>query len=311
MANSNNSGLRHYSIVALKGVGMGAANVVPGVSGGTIALMTGIFEELIDSLNTLMSPSSWKMLFSGKARDFWKYIHGNFMTALMTGVLVSIFSLAKVTTFLLINHPVQIWAFFFGLIIASSAIMLADVKNWRIGDVIYAVIGIMLGFVICTLSPTTTTDAYWFIFICGAVAMCTMILPGISGSFILLVMGKYYFIMQALSDLDIPVLIVFGVGAVLGLLAFSKFLHWLLKRAERPTMLVLIGFVIGSLIKVWPWYDKAALIKADGLNPAMPIPMGAMHIPGAIIWCIVGVVFVIALEITGKKVSKGKESGNK
>jgi putative membrane protein len=308
MANTTDSGLKHYSIVALKGIGMGAANVVPGVSGGTIALMTGIFGELIDSLNTLMSTTSWKMLFKGQVREFWKYIHGNFMTALLIGVIISILSLAKLTTFLLVHNPVQIWAFFFGLIIASSVIMLADIKGWKFMDVVYTIIGIVLGYIVCTLSPTTTTDAYWFIFVCGAVAICTMILPGISGSFILLVMGKYYYIMQALSDLNIPVLLVFAVGAVIGLLAFSKFLHWLLKRAERPTMLVLIGFVIGSLIKVWPWYDKAALIKADGLDPTMPIPMSAMHIPGAIIWCTVGIVFVAALEMMGKKVSKDKTS---
>jgi|SRR5574344_93202 putative membrane protein len=308
MANTKNSELEHYSIVALKGIGMGAANVVPGVSGGTIALMTGIFGELIDSLNTLMSLTSWKMLFKGQVREFWRYIHGNFMTALLLGVLISILSLAKLTTYLLINNPVQIWAFFFGLIIASSVIMLADIKGWKFMDVVYTIIGIIIGYIVCTLSPTTTTDAYWFIFVCGAVAICTMILPGISGSFILLVMGKYFFIMQALSDLNIPVLLVFAVGAIIGLLAFSKFLHWLLKRAERPTMLVLIGFVIGSLIKVWPWYDKAALIKADGLDPTMPIPMSAMHIPGAIIWCTVGIVFVAALELMGKKLSKDKTS---
>jgi putative membrane protein len=288
-----------YFKLFLKGAGMGAANVVPGVSGGTIALMTGIYEELIDSLNTLMSVYAWKMLFGGRIREFWRYIHGNFIIILMIGVLASIVSLAKLTTFLLSGHPVQIWAFFFGLILASSVIMFAGVKNWRVRDVIYAVVGAVLGVVVCTLSPTSTPDDMWFIFICGAIAMCTMILPGISGSFILLVLGKYDYIMNAISDVNIPVLSIFVIGAIVGILAFSKFLHWLLKRYERPTMLVLVGFVAGSLIKVWPWYDKSALMMADG-------SLSNLHIPGAIIWCAAGIIFVSALEFLGKHESRPK-----
>lgn len=312
MANNFN----HYLILGLKGVGMGAANVVPGVSGGTIALMTGIYEELIGSLNTLMSGTSWKMLFSGNIKEFWRYIHGGFLTAIIIGTLVSIFSLAKLTTYFLVHDPVQIWAFFFGLIVASSVIMFADIKGWKIKDVIFAIVGVVLGVVICTLSPTHTTNDMWFIFICGAIAMCTMILPGISGSFILLILGKYDYIMSALDKLDIPVLLVFAVGAVVGILAFSKFLHWLLKHYERPTLLILIGFVVGSLIKVWPWYDKSALAAADGLTLAADGSLltaeGAvanLHIPGAIIWAIVGAAFVIILEYIGHR-SAAKAAGS-
>lgn len=154
---------------------MGAANVIPGVSGGTIALLTGIFTEIIDSLNAMMDPASWKLLFQGKFREFWRFIHGTFLVSLSIGVLISIFSLAKLMVYVMNWYPVQTWAFFFGLIIASSAYMIYDIKGWKVNDVLFFRAGIVLGVVICTLSPTTTPDSLWFIFLCGAIAVCTMI----------------------------------------------------------------------------------------------------------------------------------------
>jgi putative membrane protein len=284
-------------VIAAKGFAMGTANVIPGVSGGTIALLTGIFTELIEALNAIMSPASWKLLIRGKFKEFWKAIHGAFLCSLTIGVLVSIFSLAKLMTYLLRHHPVQAWAFFFGLIIVSGIYMLADIKGWKLRDVLFLVAGIALGVAICTLSPTQTTDAKWFIVVCGAIAICAMILPGISGSFILVVLGKYDYIMEAVSTLNLPVLIAFGIGCVLGILAFSKFLHWLLDRYKRPTLLTLIGFTLGSLVKVWPWNDPAALAEANALNSTP----GAMHIPGAILWAVAGVLLVVLLETLPRK----------
>ena len=162
--------LTKHFITGVKGFGMGAANVIPGVSGGTIALLTGIFTELIDALNALMDPSSWKLLLSGKFREFWKFIHGAFLVSLFAGVLISIFSLAKLMVYVMAFHPIQTWAFFFGLIIASSAYMIYDIKGWKVLDFMFFAVGIALGVVICTLSPTTTPDDLWFIFICGAIA---------------------------------------------------------------------------------------------------------------------------------------------
>ena len=211
--------------VALKGFAMGAANVIPGVSGGTIALLTGIFNELIEALNAILSVSSWKLLLKGKFKEFWEHIHGTFLLWLAVGVLVSVFSLAKLMEYVLAYHPIQTWAFFFGLIVVSGVYMLYDIKGWKVADGVWLVFGIFLGALICMLSPTKTTDASWFILICGAIAICTMILPGISGSFILVLLGKYEYIMSAISELNWPVLIMFGVGCVLGLAAFSKFLH--------------------------------------------------------------------------------------
>lgn len=307
------NGLTRHIITGVKGFGMGAANVIPGVSGGTIALLTGIFTEIIDALNALMDPSSWKLLFKGEFREFWKYIHGTFLVALFTGVLISIFSLAKLMVYVMDYYPVQTWAFFFGLIIASSAYMIYDIKGWKVNDVLFFVLGIVLGVVICTLSPTTTPDSLWFIFLCGAIAVCTMILPGISGSFILVILGKYDFIMQSINEMNIPVLLVFGLGCVIGILGFSKFLHWLLKRYERPTMLVLVGFVIGALVKVWPWNDMQAVAEGQMLRSGMtpdaasaaaevlmasgdPMKVIDLQTTGAIIWAVAGLALVAVLE---------------
>lgn len=300
-------------LTGLKGFGMGAANVIPGVSGGTIALLTGIFTEIIDALNALMDPSSWKMLLKGQFREFWRYVHGTFLVSLLVGVLISIFSLAKLMVYVMHFYPVQTWAFFFGLIIASSVYMIYDIKGWKFVDVLFFAVGIALGVVICTLSPTTTPDDLWFIFICGAIAVCTMILPGISGSFILVILGKYDYIMQSVNQLNLPVLLIFGLGCVIGILGFSKFLHWLLKRYERATMLTLVGFVIGALVKVWPWNDMTAVAEGQLLRSGMTAESaqaGAqallsagnaaqgidLQVPGAIIWAIAGLALVAVLE---------------
>ena len=284
-------------IVALKGFGMGAANVIPGVSGGTIALLTGIFSRIIGSLNALMEFTTWRQLLKGDFRGFWKRIDGRFLAALAVGVLVSVFSLARLMKYVLLHHPVQTWGFFFGMIAASAVIMLLDVKGWRLSDVGWTVFGLALGVIVCTLSPTRTPDDLWFVFLCGAIAICTMILPGMSGSFILLILGKYDYIMNAVGTFNWPVLAVFAAGCAVGILAFSKFLHWVLERYERQTLLVLVGFVIGSLVKIWPWNDPAAVEAANQLN-GDPVP--ALHVPGAVIWGLAGIALVILIDRLGK-----------
>ncbi len=302
------------AVVALKGFAMGAANVIPGVSGGTIALLTGIFNELIKALNALLSVSSWKLLFQGKVKDFWKNIHGTFMLWLGAGVIVSVFSLAKLMEYVLAYHPIQTWAFFFGLIVVSGIYMLWDIKKWKITDGLWLLFGIFLGAVICMLSPTQTTDASWFIMICGAIAICTLILPGISGSFILVLLGKYEYIMSAISELNWPVLILFGIGCVLGIAAFSKFLHWLIAHYERPTLITLIGFTLGSLVKVWPWSDKVSVMTAQLMREGQTAEEARIGVEAlvdigtnlssliepqtisAILWMIIGALLVVGLE---------------
>ena len=289
--------------VAAKGFAMGAANVIPGVSGGTIALLTGIFNELIGALNALLTPKAWKLLFKGSFREFWEYIHGTFLLWLGAGVVASVFSLAKLMEYVLSHHPVQTWAFFFGLILISAVFMLADLKGKKAVDVLWLAIGAAMGAAICLLSPSTTPDAPWFIAICGAIAICTMILPGISGSFILVLLGKYDYIMGAVSNLDIPVLAVFAVGCVVGIVAFSKILHWLIAHFEKQTLLVLIGFTVGSLVKVWPWADKAAFQAANALTGC---PEGELHILSAVICALVAAASVIVLEVLAHR-AKGAD----
>lgn len=279
-------------VVAVKGFFMGAANVVPGVSGGTIALLTGIYSRIINAIDALMRISNWKLLLKGDLKAFWKAVEGRFLLALGIGVVASVFTLAKLMEYVLANHPVQTWAFFFGLILASVYYMLRDIKNLKWLDAVQVFAGLVLGLVVCTLTPTKTPDTMWFIFICGAIAVCTMILPGISGSFILVILGKYDYIMRAIGSLDFPTLIVFALGCVVGILAFAKFLHWLLARYERSTMLVLIGFVLGSLVKVWPWHDLSA------------IPDGQLHIASALIWCFIGLALIVAVELLSRKQGK-------
>ena len=275
---------------------MGAANVVPGVSGGTIALITGIYKDIVDALNSVMEPATWKALLHGRFREFWKCINGTFLLWLFVGILASVFSLAKVMTWCLANCPVQTWALFFGLILASSVLMFRDIKGWGVREVVFTIIGIILGLVVCTLSPTDTPDSYWFLFLCGAIAICTMILPGISGSFILVILCKYDYVMSAIAELNLPVLVVFGLGCVVGILAFSKFLHWLLGRFEKQTMLVLLGFVLGSLVKVWPWSNAEAAALEDP------------HYAAAALWCAIGVIVVLGIEYLGKRVAKNKNN---
>lgn len=307
-------------IVALKGFGMGAANVIPGVSGGTIALLTGIFGRIIECLNSLMEIETWKLILKGQWKEFWKKVDGRFLVALFIGVVASIFSLARLMEYVLNYYPVQTWAFFFGMIAASGVVMLMGIKGWKAVDVLWAVLGLVLGVLICTLSPTTTPDDLWFIAIIGAIAICTMILPGVSGSFILLIFGKYEYIMGAVNEMNIPVLIALVIGCGVGILAFSKFLHWLLSRYERQTMLVLLGFVLGSLVRVWPWSDPSAIIKAQLLQQgaekeaareavAALVESGQnleplitdVHYLGAVLFAFIGIAVVGALEYFGNK----------
>jgi len=289
--------LKHL-VTAIKGFFMGAANVVPGVSGGTIALITGIYSEIIEAINSVMVKETWKALLHGEFRKFWECIHGNFLLALGIGVVASILSLAKLMTYVLANAPIQTWAFFFGLIIASSILMFRDIRDWRFKDVLLGLVGVVLGVVVCTLSPTETPDDMWFIFLCGAIAICTMILPGISGSFILLIFCKYDYIMQAISDMNLPVLGVFAAGCIVGILAFSKFLHWLLARCEKETMLVLLGFVLGSLVKVWPWENTDVIMESQ--HAACVGQIDPMY-GAAALWCVIGIALVLAIDILGRK----------
>lgn len=260
-------GFTKYILTAVKGACMGAADVIPGVSGGTIAFIMGIYDEFVGSLASINSDAV-RMLLKGQFKAFWKHINGNFLLSLVIGIGFSVVLLAGLMQFLLEQCPIQTWAFFFGLIVASSIFILRGISGWNWRDGLMLVFGVLLGATICTLSPTQTPEALWFIFLSGALAICAMILPGISGSFILLILGKYQFIMGCISDLvsgvdfgrNFLILGTFALGAIIGILSFSRFLHWLLARWKKETMVILAGFIIGSLVKVWPWSNKDAIV---------------------------------------------------
>ena len=295
--------LKDYLMIGVKGACMGAADVIPGVSGGTIAFITGIYDEFVGSI-ARVDAEAVRMLLNGKIRDFWAHINGWFLLSVAAGIGVSVVTLAGLMQSLLTTHPIQTWAFFFGLIVASSIFILKGISGWKVREVLLVIFGVILGVTICTLSPTQTPDALWFIFLSGALAICAMILPGISGSFILLILGKYQYIMSAISGLvagqdfghNLMILGVFMVGAVVGILGFSKFLHWLLARWNKETLIVLAGFIIGSLVKVWPWSNAEALTQAE--------TTGSMHIGGAILFAVIGFCLVTGVEIAGKLIKK-------
>lgn len=288
-----------YILTAVKGACMGAADVIPGVSGGTIAFIMGIYDKFVASLAAI-NVEAVKLFFTGKFKEFWRHINGGFLLSLVVGIGVSVISLATVMQTLLSDFPIQTWAFFFGLIVASSIFILRGISGWGVREILFLIGGVVLGVVICTLSPTQTPDALWFIFLSGAIAICAMILPGISGSFILLILGKYQYILGAVSDLvagqniagNLLIIGVFAIGAVVGILSFSKFLHWLLSRWHKQALIILAGFIIGSLVKIWPWNNPEAIAQTE--------LTGSLHIGSAIIIALIGFSLVTGIEIAGK-----------
>lgn len=245
---------RNYPLLVLKGIGMGAADVIPGVSGGTIAFITGIYEELVGAIRSF-DLTALRLFLRFDLRGFWRHIDGSFLFSVLAGIGISIFSLAKLMKYLLESYPIFVWSFFFGLIVASSWLVAREVKRWSVGPLVALAAGAAAAYLITALSPATTPDAWWFILLSGAVAVCAMILPGISGAFILLLLGKYAYIIGAVSAFDLPVLLLFAVGAVVGIVSFSHLLSWLLAKHHGATVALLTGFMVGSLNKIWPWKE--------------------------------------------------------
>ena len=241
----NKRTIKDYGLLMLKGMGMGAADVVPGVSGGTIAFIVGIYEELLNSIKSI-NKKNLTYLFKGKIGAFWKGINGNFLLSLCCGIGISVFSLAKLITYLLVNHAILVWAFFF---------VAQDIKRWGWKTVLSAIIGAAIAYYITIATPAETPNNLLFIFLCGAIAICAMILPGISGSFILVLLGKYFYVMEAVKTLNIVVLGVFAAGAAIGITTFSRVLSYALSRFRDTTIALLAGFMVGSLNKVWPWKE--------------------------------------------------------
>jgi putative membrane protein len=300
---------KDYLLLYVKGVSMGGADVIPGVSGGTVAFITGIYDELINSIKAI-DFSVVKLIFQFKIADAWRKVNGNFLICILGGILTSLLSLSKLMTYLLDTYPIQVWSFFFGLIMVSSPLIFRDIKKWSVVTIISFIAGIVVAYLITIISPTETPTNLAFIFFCGALAICAMILPGISGAFILLLIGKYEYMITALINFDWPVILIFALGCFLGLVGFSKFLGWILSEFRFPTLALLAGFMIGSLNKVWPWKEVTDF-RIDHLGNQVPafdksvLPARYIQVAGhdplvlqAILFAALGILLVVAIEKT-------------
>lgn len=252
--------LKDYLFISLKGVAMGAADAVPGVSGGTIAFISGIYEELVTTISNV-DFSLFKTLKKEGFFAFWKQLNGNFLLALLTGIIISFISFMRLAKFLLEEHPVLIWSFFFGLIIASIYFVGKQIKKWSLSTVIALFAGAGIAFYISSLPSLASNTNSYFLFIAGAIAICAMILPGISGSFILVILGAYKTLSDAFHDFDIKKIALFASGAIVGLLSFSRVLKWLFKNYHNLTLALLTGFILGSLNKVWPYKQTLKVME--------------------------------------------------
>ena len=265
--------MREHIANFLKGFAMGVANVIPGVSGGTIALLTGIFERLINALKSF-DVEAVRLLLKFKFREFAQHVDFGFLLSVFLGVGVSIISVAKLLEFLFQSYPVYVWSFFFGLILVSVWFVGKSIGKIDVAAAVSFVVGAAVAFGLSVMNPATENTAFWYLIICGAVAVCSMILPGLSGSFVLILMGNYQLIMiYAVSHFDMKIIIPVAIGVVVGLLAFSHFLSWHLIRYARQTMAVLTGFIFGSLGTIWPWKNPVYLMQdgAEVLKNGKPI----------------------------------------
>lgn len=302
--------VKRWLLLFLKGMAMGAADVVPGVSGGTIAFISGIYEELVDSIRSV-NIHSLKILIKDGPRAFWSAINGNFLLILFAGILLSVASLAKLVSHLLVSQPILVWSFFFGLIVASILYIFRQLPHLRWQEGVSLTIGTLIALAISFASPTQGSEGLLVVYLSGAIAICAMILPGISGSFILLLLGMYPVMIDAISEMHWQLLLMFMLGCASGLMAFSRLLSWLLHRHHALTIALLTGFLVGSLLIVWPWRETLEVMidsrgrevvlssrllwpeefaRVTGLDPRTWLATGCM---------VVGLIVVLGLEYLG------------
>lgn len=298
---SRGRSLREYAGITLRGVCMGAADVVPGVSGGTMALITGIYEELILSIRSfdtqalrLLGKRDWQGLLS--------HVRWSFLVALLMGILGAIASLSKVISWLLVNEPVLLWSFFFGLVLASVYTVGKRIPTWDVGKVGISLLAAIGAYVLVGLVPVETPQTPVYVFFSAIIAICAMILPGISGSFILVLLGQYHHILRAVNDRDVFTIIIFGCGAGVGLMSFARVLGWVFKKYHDLTLALLTGLMLGSLRKIWPWKETLStiegrhgkLIPVEQINVVPHMLTG--EVIGALVLALVGIVLVLSLE---------------
>ncbi|HEX9827120.1 MAG TPA: DUF368 domain-containing protein [Flavobacteriaceae bacterium] len=297
-----------YVVISLKGIAMGAADAVPGVSGGTIAFISGIYEELITTISGI-NLSLFRTLKKEGIIAFWKLLNGNFILSLLLGILVSYLTFMRIAKYLIEHHPILIWSFFFGLIVASIFFVGKQIKAWNVPTIIGLVLGALAAYYITSLPSMASSEQPLFLFFAGALAICAMILPGISGSFILVILGAYKTLSDALHDFDLKKVGLFTLGAFIGLLSFSHVLKWLFKHYHNITLAILTGFIFGSLNKIWPW--KAVLtwreISNGKLVPVLEKSISPSTYNGdpqlvfAISLMVIGFLTIFILEKLGSK----------
>ena len=297
--------------IYVKGMAMGAADIVPGVSGGTVAFITGIYERLIDSIGA-MGPKTIGILLKQGPLAAWRSVDGNFLLTLMLGILTSIFTLSKILSHLLKTQPELLWSFFFGLILVSALYIGKQIPRWQLNTVLGLAGGAVTAFLITTVSPQQIALNPLTLFIAGAIAICAMVLPGISGSFILLLMGMYAHVIGAVKSLELINLAIFAAGCVFGLLLFTRLLSWLLHHYHNLTMAVLTGFMLGSLNKIWPRKQTLTTrINSHGetvpVDQANVLPQSYLELTGqdpklmlSVLLMVFAVVLVLFLERLGK-----------
>ncbi|GAB3488468.1 DUF368 domain-containing protein [Marinomonas epiphytica] len=261
--------------IYLSGLVMGAADVVPGVSGGTMAFILGVYDRLIRALSGV-NKQSIRLLLKGDFKGLWRHFDGAFLLPLGLGIVTSIVALAKLVSYLLVNHPTPLWSFFFGLILASAYFLMTQIKELKWSHLVLLVFGVIIGAALSRLVPVQLEISYLMVFLSGMIAICAMILPGISGSFLLLMMGMYGFIITSIKSFDLPILVVFSCGALVGLLSFSKCLNYLLTKARSATLATLTGVMLGALVKVWPWKEAQSWVQVGDkklpLEEALVLP---------------------------------------
>ncbi|HHX35290.1 MAG TPA: DUF368 domain-containing protein [Gammaproteobacteria bacterium] len=298
--------MKNKALLFLKGVAMGAADVVPGVSGGTVAFITGIYDELLDALSRI--PEAAWLLVRGQVKAAWQLANANFLLILFSGILLSVLTLARLITWLLDTQPIALWSFFFGLILVSCYLVARDIQRWQLSRWFVFCVGAGFAWWITVASPLSWGDDLLSLFAAGAIAICAMILPGISGSFILLLLGLYPTVLLAVKQLNFSILLVFAAGCLFGLLAFAKVLHAALQHFRDLTLALLTGIMFGSLNKIWPWkqtlswridrHGNELPMLQENISPwhfAEVFQIDAQLIP-ALLLSIFGIVLVIVIE---------------
>ncbi len=298
--------MKNALMLYIKGIAMGAADVVPGVSGGTIAFITGIYDELLRSIGAI--PGAAMLLCRGRVRQAWTAANANFLLVLLGGILTSVVSLAKLISYLLDTHPIPVWSFFFGLILVSVHLVGKEIQRWDLSRVVGLILGVAFAYVITVAAPVQWSSSGLSLFFAGAIAICAMILPGISGSFILVLLGLYPVVLGAVKDLDVAVLAIFASGCLVGILSFARILSWMLDHWRDLTLAFLTGLMLGSLNKVWPWKEVLTW-RIDSQGERTPVleqnllPGSFAEITGqnpqlllAVLMAVAGVVLVLGLE---------------